>query len=67
MITLNELYDYKRKVERELVMAEAKMSVIDDLIAEEEKKPTIETQEVYGFDEEHAVTETVETETQNTY
>lgn len=34
MITLEALYDYKAKVERELLVAEAKVQVVNDLIAE---------------------------------
>ena len=70
MITLTELYDYKRKIERELLMAEAKMSVISDLIADEETKPIIGTEEIEeaeGFEEETADTDIVETEMQTTY
>lgn len=70
MITLTELYDYKRKIERELLMAEAKMSVISDLIADEETKPIIGTEEIEeaeGFEEETADTDIVDTETQITY
>lgn len=69
MITLDALYDYKKKVEHELLMAEAKMSVICDLIADEESKKDSEneqqeTEDVSEFTED---TELVTADIQTTY
>lgn len=69
MITLDALYDYKKKVEREVLMAEAKMSVICDLISEEESKEYSENeqQETEVVSEFAEDTENENTDTQTTY
>lgn len=38
MISINELLAYKQKVEQEMVMATAKLTVVNDLIAAEQSK-----------------------------
>lgn len=76
MLTIDALYEYKAKVEREMLMAEAKMTVICDLIAEESKHAMEEAveaaaedfdDECFGEDEEDEETEGGNTESQNIY
>lgn len=57
MITIAELLDYKQKVQNELLMANAKIAVIEELIATEQAKDTPTEAYEEKFTEENAETE----------
>lgn len=59
MLALEKLYSYKEKYEQEKLFVEAKIAVVDEMIADEKQKVCCETKEA----EED--TETVSCETPN--
>lgn len=74
MLTIEALYEYKAKVEREMLMAEAKMTVICDLIAEESRcamEEAIETaateEDCFDESEDDDEVDGDKTESQNIY